>query len=193
MAQDGYHDLTLREFVSQFRGITSTARQRDLTSSLPNIKRLSDFVINGDADSNLISRLLHQMSSLTKPVPPLNLGFIGEEHIRKVFGELDLKYVRKIGSNNNLPFVVEVAYIPDENLEGARFHFGLNFSPAASDPLADSTLSHDTAKEDFEGHGIKGIASRYKVNMWDKLHIVCNITYPRFRFKDRGKSILEIE
>jgi len=192
LAQDGARDLTLREFVSQFRGITSTAKQKAVTSTLPEVKRLSDFVSDGDANSSLIGRLLLNMKSLTKPVPPQNLGIIGEEHFKKCFEGKDIKYSKKMGAKGDIPFVVEVAYIPDDELEGVKFHFGLNFAPASSDPLQDYRLMHETKKEDFEGQGIKGLASQYKVSWMDKIHIVCHMTYPRFRFKDRGKTILEV-
>jgi len=192
LAQDGGRDLTLREFVSQFRGITSTAKQKAVTSTLPEVKRLSDFVTDGDADSSFVGRLLLSMKSLTKPVPPQNLGVIGEEHFKKCFEGKDVKYSKKMGAKDDIPFVVEVAYIPDEDLVGPKFHFGLNFAPASSDPLQGDRLVHETKKEDFEGQGIKGLASQYRVNWMDKVHIVCHITYPRFRFKDRGKTILEV-
>jgi hypothetical protein len=193
LAQDGGKDLTLREFVSQFRGLTSTSKQKEVTSRLPKIRRLSEFVSNGDADSNLIGELLLHMRSLTKPVPPEKLGVIGEDHFKKVFGGKDLKYGRKMGTDNGIPFVVEVAYVLDDTLEGVKFHFGLNFAPASSDPLQEYRLSHETKKETFEGQGIKGLCAQYKVSSWDKVHVVCHMTYPRFRFKDRGKTILEVE
>ncbi len=192
LAQDGARDLTLREFVSQFRGITSTTKQKAVTSTLPEVKRLSDFVRDGDADSSLIGRLLLNMKSLAKPVPPQNLGIIGEEHFKKCFEGKDVKYSKKMGAKDDIPFVVEVAYVPDEDLGDPKFHFGLNFAPAASDPLQGDRLVHETKKEDFEGQGIKGLAGRYKVSYTDKIHIVCHMTYPRFRFKDRGKTILEV-
>ena len=192
LAQDGARDLTLREFVSQFRGLTSTAKQKEVTSIVSEVKRLSDFITDGDADSNFITNLLFYMRSLTKPVPPQNLGIIGEEHIRKCFEGKELKYSKKMGGKDDIPFVVEVAYIPDDTLDGAKFHFGLNFAPASSDPLQDYRLMHETKKEDLEGQGIRGLCSCYKVSSWDKIHIVCHLTYPRFRFKDRGKTILEV-
>jgi hypothetical protein len=192
LAQDGGKDLTLREFVSQFRGITSTAKQKAVTSTLPEVKRLSDFASDGDADSSLIERLLLNMKSLTRPVPPQNLGIIGEEHFKKCFDGKDVKYSRKMGNDNDIPFVVEAAYIADDDLEGVKFHFGLNFAPASSDPLQGYRLAHETKKENLEGQGIKGLCSQYKVNSWEKIHIICHMTYPRFRFKDRGKTILEI-
>lgn len=192
IAQDGGRDLTLREFVSQFRGITSTAKQKAVTSTLPEVKRLSDFVSDGDADSSLIGRLLLNMKSLAKPVPPQNLGIIGEEHFKKCFEGKDVKYSKKMGAKDDIPFVVEVAYVPDEDLGGAKFHFGLNFAPSSSDPLQGYGLAHKTKQEYFEGPGIKGLANRYKVYATDKIHIVCHLTYPRLRFKDRGKTILEV-
>jgi hypothetical protein len=192
LAQDGGRDLTLREFVSQFRGLTSTIKQKEVTSRLPKIKRLSDFATNGDADSNLIGHLLMQMRSFAKPVPPQTLGIIGDDHFKKVFGKEDIKYSRKLGNNGDLPFVVEVAYILDDALPSVKFHLGLNFAPAASDPLQDVMLAHQTKKENLEGHGIKGLCAQYKVSSYDKVHVICHLAYPRFRFKDRGKTILEV-
>jgi hypothetical protein len=193
LAQDGGRDLTLREFVSQFRGLTSTARQKAVTSLLPKIRRLSDFVTDGDADSNLIGELLVHMRSLTKSVPPEKLGIIGEEHFKKAFDGKEMKYSRKMGTDNGIPFVVEIAYIRDSSLELAtRFHLGLNFAPTSSDPLQDYRLVRETKKETFEGQGIKGLCNRYGVTRYDQVHVVCHMTYPRFRFKDRGKTILEM-
>jgi hypothetical protein len=163
-----------------------------VTSTLPEVKRLSDFVSDGNADSSLIERLLLNMKSLTRTVPPQNLGIIGEEHFKKCFEGKDVKYSRKMGNDNDIPFVVEAAYIADDDLEGVKFHFGLNFAPASSDPLQGYRLAHETKKENLEGQGIKGLCSQYKVNSWEKIHIICHMTYPRFRFKDRGKTILEI-
>jgi DNA topoisomerase VI subunit B len=191
LAQDGGRDLTLREFVAQFRGLTSTAKQKEVTSLLPNIKRLSDFISNGDGDSNLIGQLLLNMQSLSKPVPPEKLGIIGEEHFRRVFGK-ELKYSHKKGVDNGIPFVVEVAYVPDDTLEQVQFHFGLNFAPASSDPLQEYSLAHENKKQTFEGQGIKGLCAQYKVSSYDKIHVICHMTFPRFRFKDRGKTILEV-
>jgi hypothetical protein len=192
LAQDGARDLTLREFVSQFRGITSTAKQKEVTSLLPKIKRLSHFVTNGDVNTDLIRELLLHMWSLAKPVPPDKLGIIGEEHFKKVFEGKTVKYSKKLGNNADIPFVVEVAYVPDETLDGVRFHFGLNFAPASSDPLQDYRLAHQSKKETFEGQGVKSLCAQYKVSSGDKVHVICHMTYPRFRFKDRGKTILEI-
>ena len=192
LAQDGGRDLTLREFVSQFRGVTSTAKQKAVTSTLPEVKRLSDFISDGDADFSLIGRLLLNMKSLAKPAPPQNLGIIGEEHFKKCFEGKDVKYSRKMGSRDDIPFVVEVAYIPDDDLDGVRFHFGLNFAPTPRDPLQGYTLRHETKKEVFDGEGIKGLANRYRVDYMDRVHIVCHITYPRLRFRDRGKTTLEV-
>jgi hypothetical protein len=135
LAQDGGRDLTLREFVSQFRGLTSTAKQKAVTFRLPAVKHLSDFVDNGDADSSLIGQLLLHMRSLTKPVTPEKLRVTGEAHFQKVFEGKNIKYAKKTGSDNDIPYVVEVAYVPDDTLDGVRFHFGLNFAPASSDPL----------------------------------------------------------
>jgi hypothetical protein len=125
-------------------------------------------------------------------VTPEKLGVTGEAHFQKVFEGKNIKYAKKTGSDNDIPYVVEVAYVPDDTLDGVRFHFGLNFAPASSDPLQGYRLTHETKKETFEGQGIKGLCARYKVNSYDKVHVICHMTYPRFRFKDRGKTILEM-
>lgn len=193
LVQDGARNLTLREFVAQFRGITSTAKQKAVTANFPAIKRLSDFVSDEDVDSSRIESLLTAMKSVTKPVPPRLLGIIGEEHFKKVFKTDNIKYSKKVGGERKLPFVTEVAYIPDTTLERVVFHFGLNFAPAGSDPLQGYMLLYETKREDFQGSGVKGLAREFKVDLTDQIHIVCHITYPRLRFKDRGKTILEIE
>lgn len=56
-------DLTIREFIKQFRGLTSTQRQKRITDHLPDdIKRLSDLVVDDQRlNEALVSSLLSQM------------------------------------------------------------------------------------------------------------------------------------
>jgi len=184
LSRDGGPDLTLREFIKQFRGLSSTQRQKYITDNLPDVRRLSNLVVNDhELDMSKISYLLSLLKQETKPVQPEMLGVIGEGHFQRFFQD-PIKY-HCIKHKGEVPFVVEAAFGYNEQLEGPEFSFGLNFSPAFSDPFANVGLSDG---KDKQGYGIYGLAGRFELNHDDKARLIVHVTHPCLTFNDKGKG-----
>jgi len=185
LSRDGGRDYTLREFISQFKGLSYTGRQRIITKELPaTVKRLSNLVLNSrELDDKMISLLLSLMQQETKPVPPEMLGVIGEKHLQRFFQD-PIKY-HCIKHKGEVPFIVEAAFGYSEQLERPEFSFGLNFSPAFSDPFANVGLSDG---KDKQGYGVYGLAGRFELNHDDKARLIVHVTHPCLTFNDKGKG-----
>ena len=119
LSRDGGPDLTIREFIKQFRGLSSTQRQKFITDSIPDVRRLSNLVVNDhELDMSTISHLLSLIRQETKPVPPEMLGVIGEAHFQRFFND-PIKY-HCIKHKGEVPFVVEAAFGYNEQLDIAQ-------------------------------------------------------------------------
>ena len=62
-------EKTVREFVSEFRGISSSAKQTVVSEGWSG-KRLSDFVVDGDVDPSFVVDILRRMQDASTPPPP---------------------------------------------------------------------------------------------------------------------------
>jgi hypothetical protein len=83
----GRDPRTVREFVSEFRGLSGTAKQKLVLDEV-GASRLSlpQFFGNGDRVNNSrIAKLLAAMRRQSKPVKPQDLGFIGRDHLAARF------------------------------------------------------------------------------------------------------------
>src|SRR5262249_33574001 len=73
--------VTVRAFVSQFAGLSSSAKQRRVCEAA-GLKRawLHDLVRGNDLDRDACQRLLSTMQAAVKPIKPRALGVLGEAH-----------------------------------------------------------------------------------------------------------------
>ena len=196
-AEEGGRDLTVREFVSQFKGLSSTVKQKRVTASVRQ-RRLSDFLVDGNLDMDSARQLLEAMRAESRPVKAERLGIIGEEALRQrlsIWYELepgDLNYVLSKGEEAGLPFALEIALARKTEKMRSQL-FGLNFAPTYSDPFEDVRLSTQAMSKAFGGFGLNALLSEFKVGMYDPLVVVVHLAFPRPRFTDRGKSGLQLE
>jgi DNA topoisomerase VI subunit B len=179
--QNGIRNKTVREFVSEFRGLSSIAKQKKVTESYSRAY-LKDFVTDDDVDPEFIENILQTMQAESKPPKPAILGIIGKEHltewmIRRNVEENTIKYVRKTGFDN-LPYVVEFAFGVKKDTDTFREVLtGLNWSPTVGDET-DPTIS--TALQNA------------RVDKHDPVIVIMHIARPRFEFMDRGKTRIEL-
>lgn len=187
-------DLTLRDFVRQFRGLSGTAKAKAVCDRLPEIKRLIDF----EARPELVSVLLAAMREYSRPAGPEVLGWCGEEHFRarfeQLYGVKRYWYKRITGDADGVPYVVEAA-VAESGKRGSWFT-GVNFSPTFEDPLASTYLPGP----EFGAYGVAGFLSRARCHPmpgweWDcrshvaaAFHLVC----PALDFLDRAKTRLKV-
>lgn len=187
-------DLTVREFVRQFRGLTGSARAKAVCERVPGVSRISDF----DARPELIGVLLAAMKECARPAPPEVLGWCGEEHFRlrfeQLYGVKRYWYKRTVVDVAGIPFVLEVG-LAETQRPGSLFT-GVNFSPTFEDPLGSTYLPGP----EFGAWGVGGFLSRagcHPVPSWEwdrqgHVAVAFHLVSPALDFLDRGKTRLKV-
>jgi DNA topoisomerase VI subunit B len=190
VSHDRGRPRTVREFVSEFRGLSATAKQAAVLDKIGLARApLASLVADGEFDQRTIPKLLAAMKAATKPVKPKLLGLIGKDHLaqRMAAAGVELKsfdYSRTFDTaEDGLPCVVEFAFGWCPEHEKRRLITGVNWSPAISNPfrqLGDYGESLDT------------IFSRQRVGSDEPVIMVLHVTCPRVEYTDRGKSAIAI-
>jgi len=184
-------DSTVREFVSQFRGLSGSAKQKKVldASGLARVA-LSEFVIGDSVDHERIHRLLAAMQEHSKPVSPAKLGVIGKEHIANRFSaircEMDsFRYAKKSGEEDGVPWLFEAAFAWCPGLtDDRRIVRGINWSPCINNPLRDLGNNHDD---------LEGLLADQRCGAWEtEVALFLHLVHPRVEFADRGKSVIVI-
>jgi hypothetical protein len=187
-------DLTLREFVRQFRGLTATAKAAAICAQFPTLRRLSDC----EGQETAVDRLLVAMQQAATPPAPAVLGLVSEAALRARvetwYGILPGQwwYAKSAGlTPANLPFVIEAAVA--QTCEPGNVFLGLNFSPAYGDPYARVPLAGGEVQT---YGGVYPFLARCGIDPRDDacppmaaiVHLVC----PALQFLDRGKTQLQL-
>lgn len=182
--RDGGRVRTVREFVSEFRGLSATAKQKEIVDAAGMAGMcLHDLVSAGDIDSRLTATLLAAMQGASKAVKPEALGVIGEEHLAAWLQRFEaspesIRYKKIAGTAAGRPFVVEVALgVHAESYNERRVVVGLNGSPTLRSPLG----------------ALDRLLGENRVDSWDPVLLVVHLASPHFQFTDRGKSQLALD
>jgi hypothetical protein len=190
--QNGAGVKLVRDFVREFRGLSGTAKAKQVRAALPpHVLRLDDL------DGGDVAALLAAMRGASMAAKPAALGLIGEGHVRACFDAWyrvvrDRFWYHKVAAmDGNIPFVVEAAVAETEVF--GDLVSAVNFSPCYADPLRGEYFITDKAA----GHGADGFLHACHVNRypaqastpWEPtftafVHVVC----PALTFLDRGKS-----
>lgn len=170
---------TIREFVSNFVGLSRSAKQKIIGNALLPSKGLEDLVIDGNPNLLLVEKLLSAMQQESKPVLPKSLGVIGKVNLANIltknFGaNPELTTYSKIESKaeQEIPYIVEVVLGYLEPNKSRKILCGLNFSPVLELFSNDIFWYLENCLIDKNSPVVIAI------------HIVC----PKFSFTDRGKS-----
>ena len=168
---------TVREFVAEFRGLSSTVKQKAVTEGWSG-QRLHDFVVAGDIAPDFVKEILSRMQEASSAPPAKALGVIGKSHMQTWLlsqgaAKQSIRYQHKAGIDG-LPYVIEVAFAVNENDDATRrIVTGRNWSPViGGDP--DPTLRSVIAEARLDRH--------------DPVILLVHIARPRFQFADRGKT-----
>ncbi len=179
------HDMSIREFISEFRGLAGTQKQKLITDRTGLHGKLSELIINGDIDITQVQNLLSAMQEQTQPVKPQQLGVIGKEHIvssmQSYYGVKaeTVQYKKIVGFDKNLPHVIEIAFgikTKENEREGRTVVCGLNWSPALGIPVAE----------------FQHMLSEMRIDPRDPVCVVMHIVRPKFNFVDRGKGAFNV-
>lgn len=190
LEKSGAQARTVREFVSEFRGLSASAKQKKILAQVGMAGvYLHDLVKDGDINREAVNSLLTAMQEESKPVKPAHLGFIGEDHFRAWFESQDVELqtleYRKVADIDNRtlrPFVFEIAFAARRDGDPRQLITGINWSPTLVDPFR-SLASY--------GIGLDGLLNQLRVEPDDAVTLVLHLACPHLNYTDRGKSSLE--
>jgi DNA topoisomerase VI subunit B len=190
-AHRGGRDLTLREFVISFAGLSGSIKSKRVTGQLPGITRLSGF----QAAPEQVEVLLAAMREHSSPPKPASLGRVDRAHYEHVFeqafGLQEAWFNRQqLTDDAGIPWVIEVAVA--RTRRPGRMTFAVNYSASFGDPLARTYLVGDTIKA-FGPSSFLGRADAAPDLANQRLraavvHLIC----PAPQFTDKGKTTLKV-
>jgi len=179
--QNGGKPKTVREFVSEFRGISSTAKQKVVTQGFEGLY-LHDLVKGDDIDMKRLTKLHNAMKAISNPPKPSSLGAIGKEHLVNWMVNYanvvrsSIQYTRRL-SAGSLPHVLEIAFgIRKNETRRRKIVTGLNWTPTLNIPLKD----------------LDELVQEMRLDWFDPVVLVIHIARPLFNYIDRGKTRIEI-
>ncbi len=189
-ADAGREERTVREFVSEFRGLSGTAKQRAVLEATGLARaKLSALRSGHGLDGHALARLLAGMRAHSSPVKPAGLGVIGRAHLAARFGALGctmetFTYTRKTDvSEDGLPWVLESAFGWCKELPGRRSIIGVNWSPALGNPFRELGV----------GQSLDTILERQKAGRDEPVIVFLHLAQPRVQYADRGKSSVVVD
>jgi DNA topoisomerase VI subunit B len=190
------HDLgrqrTVREFISEFRGLSGTAIQRKVLEEIGcSHQSLAQFFGIEKVNRKGIAALLASMQCYSRPVKPKHLGVIGAEHFKQRFlaagGNADtFKYEQRKGTTEEgIPYIVEVAFglhqhgLTQESKVSRRIITGANWSVGINNPFRAFGST---------GEGLENTLAQVRAN--DSQPVICalHLASAYIQYADRGKS-----
>jgi hypothetical protein len=185
----------VREFVSEFRGLSGTLVQRKILDEVGcSHQSLAAFFGVDKVNSQGIAQLLAAMKRHSKPVAPKHLGIIGADHLKmrllEAGGAVEtFKYQSRKGFNDGIPYVVELAFgLHRDGLGGGRvsrqFVTGANWSAAITNPFR---------RFGSTGEGLESTLARIRANANQPVICALHLAAARIQFADRGKSSIILD
>lgn len=175
---------TVREFVSEFAGLSGSAKQKAVTTSVGMTgASLRDLCVGDDLDIDIVTALLEAMQHESRAPKPAALGVLGLEHFTKHMvecrhvGAESVRYKKIEGVAKRLPFVLEVAFgIRNNDAARRAVVVGLNFSATLKQPIRE----------------LLQIIGQQRVDLHDPVVVIVHLACPVMQFTDRGKSVLAL-
>ena len=180
---EGGRIRTVREFVSEFRGLSATAKQKAVTERAGfSGAYLTDLLDKDQIKVERVTSLLLSMQKESRLVKPLALGVIGEDHLKSHMVRYgaqpeSIKYKRAADIVRGVPYVWEFGFgIHKDDTESANVIVGLNWTPTLKNPI----------RELIE------LLGENRVDAQDPVVLVVHLACPVMPFMDRGKSVLSL-
>jgi DNA topoisomerase VI subunit B len=183
--EDQGRERTVRKFVSEFRGLSGTAKQKRVLEATGLGRASLSALRNGDGlNASLIETLLAVMKSNSTPVKPEQLGVIGKDHLQRRFLAAgcqmeSFQYKRVAEYTDGIPWVIETAFGWCPKASGRRLVTGVNWSPGIVNPFR--VLGRF-------GSSLDTILSQQRADADDPVILVLHMACPRVEYLDRGKS-----
>jgi DNA topoisomerase VI subunit B len=190
VSHDRGRPRTVREFVSEFRGLSATAKQAAVLDKLGLARApLASLCTNGQFNKRKIAALLAAMQAATKAVKAKVLGLIGKDHLaqRMAAAGVEMKsfdYSKTFDvTDDGLPCVVEFAFGWSPKATGRRLITGVNWSPGITNPFR---------QLGSYGQSLDTILSQQRADRDEPVILVLHVACPRVEYTDRGKSAIAI-
>lgn len=175
----GADPVTIRAFVSGFRGLSSTGKQKVITAGFKR-DQLSELVEGDDLDDAALSTLLTRMKAESRPPRPSTLGVLGKEALIQWMvncGDVEegsIKYRKVAGSEGGMPFVMETVFgVHREDCAGdRRIVTGMNWSPTLGIPIRE----------------IRSVLQAGRIDANDPVTYVIHLVRPEWNYTGRGKG-----
>ena len=185
--QDRGRERTVREFVSEIRGFSGSAKQKLLLdeTGLTRASLSSLFGSGGEPRNGEIEALLRALKKHSKPVKPKDLGLIGKDHLLACFKTVGVevetfKYQKVLGETEGLPWVVETAFGWCPALDRRRIVVGVNWSVGLGNPFRSFSR--------YGGEGLESLLADQRAGRNERIVFVLHFACPRAAYTDRGKS-----
>jgi DNA topoisomerase VI subunit B len=186
----GREPRTVREFISEFRGLSGSAKQKLVLEEV-GASRLSlpEFFGTGDdVNTAAIAKLLEAMQQHSKAVKAQDLGIIGKEHFASRFeaAGADLRafrYKRNCGDTDDIPDVIETAFGWCSKGDCRRIITGVNWSPTIGNPFR-SLGSY--------GESLDHILAQQRSGPDEPIIFVLHLARPRIDYTDHGKTAVAL-
>jgi hypothetical protein len=188
--------ITVREFVSDFCGLTGTAKQKEILAATgASHISLHNFFGRHKANTKNMAKLLAVLKKHSKPVRPAELGVIGKDHFYRLMeaaggDPATFTYNRSFGETDGVPRVIEFAFgVHRDGLTAGRepsrkVFTGVNWSPGINNPFRQLGRG---------GVGLDAILSEVRANTSQPVIAVLHLACPRVAYLDRGKSAIVVE
>ena len=196
----GQAQFTVREFLSEFRGLTSTIKQKAILEEFAASRMpLAEFFgTSKSVNTKRIGKLLESMKHRTKKVPAQQIGVIGQDHFLKLFmadgGDPEtFQYRRKFNVIDGVPRVIEFAFgvhaaglknTGDLAVPRRRLINAVNWSAAIGNPFRSLGRL---------GEGAESLLTDLRARRDDPIIAVLHYACPRVAYLDRGKSAIALE
>lgn len=183
--RDNGRSRTVRELISEFRGLSGTAKQKRVLEESGLWRAPLEDLVNGTGlDPAAVERLLGAMQANSAEVKPEALGIIGRDHLAAHLetydGDMDsLAYKRIANVTDGVPWVVEAAFCSRSEARWRKLVLGINWAAAIGNPFR--TL----------GHGYDGLTSlltQQRAGSGEPVGIVLHLAWARAAYTDRGKT-----
>jgi hypothetical protein len=184
--QDHGRDRTVREFISEIRGFSGSAKQKRVLDETGLTRApLSSLFDGGEPKIGEIESLLRALKAHSKPVKPQDLGLIGRDHLLARFSEVGVegetfKYQKAVGEIDGLPWLVETAFGWCPTIGSRRIIAGVNWSVAIGNPFQ--------SFREYGGEGLEHLLAEQRAGRNEPIVFVLHYACPRAAFTDRGKS-----
>ena len=183
----GRDQRTVREFVSEFRGLSGTAKQKAVLAEA-GASRMS---LREFFDGGRFAELLASMRRHSRAVKPADLGIIGKGHLAAKFKAAgaaaeSFEYRRTLlTTDDGLPQVIEAAFGFCPKAKERRQVVGVNWSVGIVNPFR-SLGSY--------GKSLDSILTEQRAgDRSEPVIFFLHLAHPRVEYADRGKSSVVIE